>query len=200
MDIKYLSQIGQDEWVCNYFNFKRNGFFLDVGAHDGIELSNTYVLEKRFGWNGICVDANPHSFGRLLDNRNCHCLNVGVSDYEGTGRFMANEMYSYISDDGGEEITIKTIDTILKMYNAPKVIDYFSLDVEGCESKVLSKFPFDEYECILITVEHNEYAIGNDNKNKIKDILLNNGYDMFKEDTVTHFEDWYINKKYNIEW
>lgn len=40
----------------------RGGFFLDIGAHDGIELSNTYVLEKKYNWSGICVEANPYSF------------------------------------------------------------------------------------------------------------------------------------------
>jgi hypothetical protein len=53
---KYYSQIGQDKYfIENISNKKREGFFLDIGAHDGILESNTAALELDYGWSGICV-------------------------------------------------------------------------------------------------------------------------------------------------
>ena len=77
-----------------------------------------------------------------------------------------------------------------------------SLDIEGMELQVLSKFPFDKYEIILITVEHNVYMrnqIVQKNKQGIYDILTSNGYEIHSENVQSQglaFEDWYINKKY----
>jgi len=56
---KYYSQLGQDKWVLEKLDYKENGFFIEIGAYDGITLSNTYSLEKDFGWDGICVECNP---------------------------------------------------------------------------------------------------------------------------------------------
>jgi len=64
-----MSQAGQDLWVYGeVFNQKRNGYFLDVGAHDGVHLSNTYLLEKKYRWKGICVEGNPLTFTTLVKN------------------------------------------------------------------------------------------------------------------------------------
>jgi len=79
------SQAGQDYWVYGeVFNEKRNGFFLDIGAHDGIYLSNTLLLEKRYGWNGICIEGNPDTFVDLQQNRQAVCINTCVDRIEGT--------------------------------------------------------------------------------------------------------------------
>ena len=59
----HMSQAGQDSWVLGeVFNEKRNGYFLDIGAADGVCLNNTYLLEYRYKWSDICVDANPETF------------------------------------------------------------------------------------------------------------------------------------------
>jgi hypothetical protein len=61
-----MGQAGQDYWVIGeVFNERRGGYFVDIGAHDGVELSNTFLLEKRYGWTSVCVEANP----RVLDER-----------------------------------------------------------------------------------------------------------------------------------
>jgi len=196
---KFHSQAGQDEWVVNFFNSKKNGFFLDIGAHNGVDINNTYYLEKELNWNGICIEADPKIFDILKKNRKCTCVNSAISDKIEEINFIQDGFSGRISDSGNLKLISSTIDLILNDYNVPNLIDYISLDVEGYESKVLSKFPFNKHEFILITVEHNLYTGSGDNKQKIKDILINNGYVILHEN-VKHdnfeFEDWYINKKY----
>ena len=67
--MSYYSQAGQDEWVVNFFKSKKNGFFLDIGAHNGIYINNTYYLEKNLEWTGLCIEANPIIFEELRNKR-----------------------------------------------------------------------------------------------------------------------------------
>ena len=61
---KYYSQFGQDKFIIeNIFKMKKNGFFIEAGAGDGINISNTYVLEKQYNWNGLCVEPNLELYG-----------------------------------------------------------------------------------------------------------------------------------------
>ena len=59
------SQFGQDLKVLSYHNNKSNGYFIEIGAGDGVLESNTYLLEKKYGWNGICVDPAEYQFNEL---------------------------------------------------------------------------------------------------------------------------------------
>ena len=75
----YYSQIGQDEYyINNIINNKKNGIFLDIGAHDGITLSNTYYLESILGWKGICVEPNPEIFQKCKKNRKSIICNKAI--------------------------------------------------------------------------------------------------------------------------
>lgn len=196
------SQAGQDMWVCGFFKNKRDGFFLDVGAYDPIYLSNTHFLESNLNWNGICIEPNSKYYNKLKQNRKCECVNVAVYNYNGKISFNVdniNEWASGVSDNGNIEVDCKTIDTILKENNAPKIIDYMSLDIEGGEYEALRGINFNEYDIILITVEHNLHMGNVELKNNIYEILTNNGYvrthDNVKVDNLP-FEDWYVLKKY----
>lgn len=64
---QFYSQAGQDKYLIeNIYKNKEKGFFIDIGAHDGITYSNTYYLEKELGWSGICIEPNPKIYKQLL--------------------------------------------------------------------------------------------------------------------------------------
>ena len=66
------SQITQDLFVISESNFKKNGFFVEFGACDGIRFSNTYILEKVFGWEGILAEPGRNWSSQLAMNRESH--------------------------------------------------------------------------------------------------------------------------------
>jgi len=84
--MNFFSQYGQDLVALNFFKKKgiKNGYYVDVGASDGIRLSNTYLLAKQ-GWKGICVEAHPSYFELLKNNRKeSICYSVAVGDKDET--------------------------------------------------------------------------------------------------------------------
>jgi FkbM family methyltransferase len=216
---KYLSQIGQDRWVLEKTHFKRRGYFLDIGAADGLYLSNTYILEKRFGWKGICVEP-ANKIKDLRKNRKCIIEDSCI--YPKSGELVEFQIDDEISGikkyfDGahkrtGKIVKIKTISMkdLLKKYNFPKAIDYLSIDTEGSEYEILKRFPFNDYLVKLITVEHNAHSGKKEDiekRDKIFNLLTKNGFirepnhdfvRKFGAKGDIDFEDWYINKNSEI--
>lgn len=103
----FYSQAGQDLWVLQTAGNK--GFFVDIGAHDGIESSNTYALEKH-GWTGICVEPNPVSFAALRNNRSCDCHNIFAGEHSAIPGLPAFIDYLSIDVDGDELGVLKGFD------------------------------------------------------------------------------------------
>jgi len=198
----YYSQSNQDKWVAEFLEFKKNGYFIEVGAYDGIQTSNTYFFEKNFNWSGICIEANPSVFNSLIKNRKSVNVNKAVTDYKGTCNCKANE---YKITNEGISIDCDTLLNILDENNAPNVIDYLSIDIEGYEYIALKEFDFIKYEIGLITVEHNLYCDGDTRKNQIFELLTKNGFSRVVDNAPCldpnpewynkPYEDWYVNNK-----
>ena len=72
------SEFIQDLFVLNKLNFKRRGFFVEIGASDGENYSNTYLLEKKFGWNGILCEPNKNYIKQLKKKRNAYVVTKAV--------------------------------------------------------------------------------------------------------------------------
>ena len=193
----HYSQAGQDEWVIQKTKGKKYGYFVDLGAYDGIKYSNTYYLEKDMYWTGICIEADPVNFSLLSKNRKCICKNLAVSNISGNFSFISSDMGGKLDANGETDVECNTLLNILYENKSPKKIDYLSIDIEGKELDVIKDFPFSEWEIKLITIEHNLYCNGEYNKKEIMRILTNNGYILDREN-VSHngypFEDWYILK------
>lgn len=177
-------------------NGKRDGFYVDVGAYDGLESSNTYLFEL-LGWKGICIEANADAFNRLTQKRTSINVNLAVNNYEGFCAFAGDRIIP-----GEASMPCNTLTNILDSVNCPPVIDYLSIDIEGKEFDVLSAFDFDKYAVRLMTVEHNLYCEGPYNKHRIFELLTKRGFVRVVEDAkcldpnpTWHnqpYEDWYI--------
>lgn len=186
----FKGQLDQDKWVCDMFGYKSGGYFLDIGAFDGVQISNTYYLEKNLGWDGICVEAGKNNFEELIKNRSCTCLNVAVTDHNAFVNFAENWTYGKIGE--GIRTECISIDRLLIDWKVPKAIDYISLDVEGSEYDILKLFPFDDYQVNLWTIEHNAHEDGGIMRDNIRHLMLSNGYSIYKEQP---FEDWWHDNK-----
>ena len=121
---------------------KKNGFYLDIGAYDGIQTSNTFVLEKDLNWSGICVEANSEVFNTLSLNRKSKNLNLAVLDYKGYCSFYGD---SVRNDNIGNLTPCDTLNNILEQNDAPSIIDYMSIDIEGSEFNALKDFDFKKW-------------------------------------------------------
>jgi len=167
----FKGQKGQDRWVVrDVLPGKRNGFFLDLAAADGVTHSNTHALEKWFGWTGICIEPNPAFFAQLKARRRCAVVPAVVSDRRERVRFRIDngQLGGVVADDTDNnarargrqfaqaaiiELPAVPLNDILDDHHAPRVIDYFSLDVEGCEERVLRTLDFRRYQFRCLTVE-----------------------------------------------
>lgn len=191
--MNYYSQAGQDQWVHSIVGDK--GFFVDIGAYDGVQTSNTYALELA-GWSGICVEAHPDYFALCKASRKCACINEAVTNHAGVCSFGIDRI------GGDKVVNCNTLDGIVR---GNKNIDYLSMDIEGHELTVLNVFPFKDYNIRLITIEHNLYCDGPEKKEALFSLLTANGFTRVKEDVqcldplyyLKPYEDWYENPLYN---
>lgn len=192
--MKYYSQWNQDQWLNeNLFKSKRNGFFVDVGAHDGETLSNTLFFEKELGWSGICIEPIPEVFHQLQTKRNATCIQGCAYNRDGKIPFKrikgysemlsgieeaycqkhSNRIRSELASFGGCEETIEVdtfrLATLFEKYSISHV-DYLSIDTEGSELQILEGIDFDKVRIDVIEIEVNYH-------NPIfKTFFENNGY------------------------
>ncbi|MBT8545252.1 FkbM family methyltransferase [Polynucleobacter paneuropaeus] len=82
--------------------------------------------------------------------------------------------------------TISLADLLIK-HNAPKVIDYLSIDTEGSEYEILSHFDFESHQINIITIEHNYTEM----REKIYNLLVSKGYKR-KYLGLSKWDDWYV--------
>lgn len=197
-----LSQAGQDVWIFGEaFDGKRGGTFVEVGSADGISLNNTFLLEKRYHWRGLCIEADPDVFRDLVTVRRAACVNACVDATEHEVEFVRRDQLSgIVSDDtdnrrggaGGEVIRLRTrrLAEILRSAGLPREIDYLSIDVEGAEERVLLDFPFDEYRFRCMTVERPGA--------RLRDVLARNGYLPVRE--IPGLDVFYIHRSFEAEY
>lgn len=198
------AQLLQDLFVLNFHNFKRSGYFVEVGAADGFELSNTRLLE-RFGWTGILSEPAKIWHDALLENREGAIDKRAV--WSESGELMRfhetqNPTLSQLANVGLDDLhkanrspkstyTVSTVSLLdlLDERDAPEYIDFLSLDTEGSELQILEAFDFDRYSFGVVCVEHNYTAA----KNGLRRLMSRNDY--MRVDWIdTLFDDWFFKK------
>jgi hypothetical protein len=170
---KSFSQSHQESFVLNILKEKRNGFYLEIGGHDGFVISNTFLLESQFDWSGFALDISRKCVDRYNQQRINPCIEADATKFD------------YLS--------------YLEATNAPKQIDYLQVDIEPAQQSLiaLKSLPLSTYRFSVITFEHDVYA-SNENtsvKEESQNLLLDNGYKLIVEDVKSHgnaYEDWYV--------
>jgi len=187
----------QDLFVDHVLN-KENGFFVEVGACDGLVHSNSYYLEKNKKWNGILCEPAEFWHEKLKINRpNCFIEKKPIfSDLKKKVKFSVKAGgRSHIVNNGNDKNLI-SLDSItlnqLFLKQGVDIIDYLSVDTEGSEFDILSDLNFNKYRPTIITVEHNYKKI---NRKKIFSLLKNNNYSRYFK-SITRFDDWYIDNNF----
>jgi FkbM family methyltransferase len=200
---KSKSQLRQDLFVLQHLGFKKNGFFVEFGATNGLDLSNSHLMEKEFGWNGILAEPATCWHKELKNNRTCNietdCVwkdsksaltfnQVDVAELSTINSFSDADSHSETRKNGKTyEVQTISLNDLLKKYNAPKIIDYLSIDTEGSEYQILSHFDFSEYTFKVITCEHNYTPM----REKLFSLLTKEGYQRVFEE-LSLFDDWYV--------
>ncbi len=202
---KSEAQLFQDIFALFIANFKKGGVFVEVGTGDGKSISNTYILEKQYGWTGLVVEPNPSFLSRLQANRTCQISTDCVWDISGrTVKFMCtavpefsrlasleSDLHDADRNTEFEEIDLVTtsLNDVLRQQNCPKVIDYLSLDVEGAEYDILQTFNFDQTTINCLTVEHNWSG----SRQLLHDLLSDKGFVRVFEH-LSQWDDWYVQR------
>jgi len=205
------SQLRQDLMVLAQTNYKSGGYFVEFGATNGILLSNSYLLEQKYGWSGILAEPGRIWESELRRNRPNAIISTScVWD-------LSNQMRTFIENQDAELSTVslfhkkksnrlrygiansfkvKTVSLmdLLVENKAPQYIDYLSIDTEGSEFRILQSFDFSKFSFGIITVEHN-YGVDREN---IYNLLSNAGYVRCFED-VSKWDDWYFKQTPFVE-
>ena len=207
------SQLYQDLFVDFVYKSQKNLKFLEFGATNGVELSNSLMLESERGWSGLLAEPDPQWHDALIKNRKNTSITFEcifsesnkvmkfLSSHEGV--FSSLKDFSQEDANGPlagnakvrmqsyEEIDVKTIslnDVHEKFFDA-RPIDYISVDTEGSELEILKSFNFEKYGPGVFTIEHNFTA----NQPLIDELLQQNDYvRIFAELSV--FDAWYVRK------
>lgn len=201
LEQRACSQLGQDLWVLEKTGHKRNGYFVEFGATDGLALSNTFLLESEFGWTGLLAEPNPLFLKDLQRNRTARVCDTvigartgdevefifadvfgGIADYAGSDNH-AHRREAYRQQGQVARLSTVSLDDFLSANGAPREIDYLSIDTEGSEYDILAAFPFDRWSIRLITVEHNFMP----QREQIYQLLVKHGY----RRTEAQWDDWY---------
>jgi len=201
--INYRHDLLNDKWVSTIvFPGLRNGFFIEAGATNGVNGSGTYILEKEFDWQGICVEPIPSQCKRIPEFRGCHSLNACL--YGATGDTVEFSLFPNRSGHSGittlnknlgklkgEDVVTLHISTItlhdlLVKFDAPKIIHYLCLDTEGSEEEILSAFDFNgEHSILAVSIEGHA----------CDELMISSGYAQVENPfTDATFESYFVHK------
>lgn len=202
--MKDHSQYGEKAIIDRYFE-QRKGFFLDIGAADGITNSNTYHLAQR-GWSGVLVEPCQHFLTTLREiyagSSRVKIFDGALSDFDGKTSFYVYET--------GEDSQISTIDlrqkesiessgwfkgkftesydvnvltptSLCSQMCIPQKIEFVDIDAEGSDMKILNSWPWEQYDVELFCVEH---SMG---KEALINFMLTKGYRMTFGTAGNHF-------------
>jgi FkbM family methyltransferase len=167
----FRAQFGEDRLLAEYFGKKSQGFFVEVGAYNGVDFSNSYYFEQ-LGWHGVLVEPDPEMSERCRQSRKhsqvVECAVVGngcppVVTFDVIDGWKALSALSFRAQIDSEKVppeltprkitvAAKTLDQILDECCAGE-IDFVTIDVEGDEWGVLQGFTIDRWQPQIVILE-----------------------------------------------
>ena len=206
------SQLYQDVFASFIIGNKFDKTFLEFGATNGLDLSNTFMLEASFGWKGVLSEPSPQWHTSLKVNRKnsniiTKCIwtesNKKLDFFESDAGELST-LSNYLENDiksmpgntrlrkkSGKLIKVETIslNDVIKNYFQNKAPSYISIDTEGSEFEILNFFDFKKFKPVLFTIEHNFTK----SQIEIDNLMISKNYiRVFRE--ITAFDAWYVLK------
>jgi FkbM family methyltransferase len=153
MRLRFYGQNGEDAILWRFFN-RSDGFYVDVGAFDGLYLSNTKVFEDA-GWQGLLVEALPEYAEIARANRSARVVNAAVGSDNGTVMLQADttglfsstkdpkigEIDQHFKASGLDPPTWTNVQvpavTLQELLDECPPVDLLALDIEGAEIDAL---------------------------------------------------------------
>jgi FkbM family methyltransferase len=189
----------EKELVWEFFDQKRDGVFVEVGANDPVTGSQTWLLEQN-GWQGVLVEPQASLCEKLRSARlrsrvfqvACSCpgsegeADLILTEYDGNATLKPQRDSHGINYVGAERVRITTLDSVLQAAGVAR-IDFVSLDVEGHEIEVMHGFNFEKYKPSLILIEDGVRDLA---KHRF---LKRRGYKLVKRTTLNN---WYVPKEH----
>lgn len=197
------AQLLQDLFVLHQTGQRREGYFVEFGATDGVNISNTVLLEREYGWTGalaeparywqealhanrrcaISTDCIWHSSGQMLAFNETPDREYSTLDHLSTGDWHAARRTQGLRYN----VPTLSLNDWLERLDAPQQIDYLSIDTEGSEFDILNAFDFTRRHIHIITVEHNFTP----SREGIQTLMARNGYQR-KFEQFSRWDDWYV--------
>ena len=197
-----VSDFNQDINVISFFNNKTDLFFVDICSYKCNWFSNTFLLEDKYNWDGICCEPFPVVFSKLKNHRKSKCYNYVISNKSDVSlKFTRQQLSSarnikpkttpYIevnnhkknSDKQTTIVNTITLQNFLNKNEVSSLVHYLSLDTNGNEIEILKIFDFSKYTFLYITLENNNKE---PSKSEVKKLLLDKGYFYKKQDNLRH--------------
>jgi FkbM family methyltransferase len=201
------SQEGEDMVLRRIYENKKNGFYVDVGAHHPKRFSNTYLFYRR-GWRGINIDAMPGSMdlfqklrprdinlelgvGQLEAELNYHVFNEpalnGFSAKLSDERTLENIKY-FVKEI--RKISVRPLQKILHEHLKGQKIDFLSVDVEGLDLEVLKSNDWNKYRPKFVLAEILKNNFSDLNQDLVVSFMKEQGYAVYaKQINTVFFED-----------
>jgi FkbM family methyltransferase len=181
------AQVRQDLFALAQLDFKTDGYFVEIGAGNGTDANNTFLLENRFGWTGILAEPASKWHDALRSARKARIDTRAVWVESGQMRPIPEPGVDDADDQDGPLVETVSLNDLLAQHDAPQVVDYLSIDTEGTEFDILQALDFDRWSFRVISVEHNYEARRDD----VFALLGDKGYTRINED-ASRFDDWYV--------